>query len=146
MICFLVQKMRRTSAEEMRYHSTDIHRQFFREESFVVMAMSVQNHLHIQFLRSGKTTVISDSGDLYEKKMYAKRNVCIKNTPTKTEFYVRKQGRIHGTRCAKYACFSPSKITRDIRTDRRTNGRMEGRTQPLIEMRRRIYKCLKGLN
>ena len=38
-----------------------------------------------------------------------------------------KQGRIHGTRCALYAFFSPSKY-----------GRTDGRTQPLKEMRRRI--------
>ena len=31
-----------------------------------------------------------------------------------------------------------SKITRDIRTDERTGGRMDGRTRPLIEMRCRI--------
>ena len=47
---------------------------------------------------------------------------------------VGKQGRIHGTRCAFYAYLSPSKITGDGPTDRRT----DGRTHPLIDLRRRI--------
>ena len=34
---------------------------------------------------------------------------------------VKEQGRIHGTRCAQYAYFSPSKITRDLRADLRTD-------------------------
>ena len=38
----------------------------------------------------------------------------------------KKQGRIHGTRCAQYAYFSPSKITRDRRTDGRTDGPTDG--------------------
>ena len=37
-------------------------------------------------------------------------------------FFSRKQGRIHGTRYAKYAYFSLTKITRDGHTDRRTDG------------------------
>ena len=36
-----------------------------------------------------------------------------------------KQGRIHGTRCAWYAYFSPSKIKRDEPTDRRMDGRTD---------------------
>ena len=44
-----------------------------------------------------------------------------------------KQGRIHGTRCALYAFFSPSKITgdrpTDLRTDLRTDGRTDGHTR-----------------
>ena len=49
--------------------------------------------------------------------------ICVSSFPPYYDEEVQqKQGRIHGTRCAQYAYFSPSKITRDGPTDRRTDG------------------------
>ena len=64
---------------------------------------------------------------------------------------IEKQGRIHGTRCAQYACFSPSKITRDGRTELRTDGRTDdllqrcdGASKKLKQMKKRKRRKKRG--
>ena len=55
-------------------------------------------------------------------------NILLWSSKQRENTETKKQGRIHGTRCAWYAYFSPSKITRDIRTDGLTELRTNGRT------------------